>query len=88
MSGIADQPDHMPSTGISNNRTAQYQGNTAGGVELPILAFPGRFLRIWRREAECCHAVESLFRASTRIAAVLCVVLGSNASIAFSTVPH
>ena len=30
------QPDHMPSTGTSNNRTAQYLGNTAGGVGFPI----------------------------------------------------
>ena len=36
MSGTADQPDHVPSTGTSNNRTAQYLGNTAGGVRLPI----------------------------------------------------
>ena len=32
MSENADQPDHMPSTGTSNNRTAQYPGNTADGV--------------------------------------------------------
>ena len=70
MSGTANQPDHMPSTGRSNNRTAQYLGNTAGEVGLPIWAFPGRFLRIWRREAERCHALESLFRASAHIVTV------------------
>ena len=43
MSGTADQPDRVPSTETSNNRTAQNLGNTAGGVGLPILAFPGRF---------------------------------------------
>ena len=47
MSGTPDQPDHVPSTGTSNNRTAQYLGNTAGGVGLPIWAFPGRFQRVW-----------------------------------------
>ena len=36
LSGTADQPDHVRSTGTSNNRTAQYVGNTAGGVGLPI----------------------------------------------------
>ena len=36
MSGTADQPDHVPSIGTSINRTAQYLGNTAGGVGLPI----------------------------------------------------
>ena len=37
-------------------------------------------------EAERCHAVESLFRASARIVAVFHAVLGSNASITFDTV--
>ena len=32
----ADQPDHVPSTGASNNRAVQYLGNTAGRVGLPI----------------------------------------------------
>ena len=27
----ADQPDHVPSTEISNNRMTQYLGNTGGG---------------------------------------------------------
>ena len=36
MSGTADQQDHVPSTGTSNNRTVQYLWNTAGGVGLPI----------------------------------------------------
>ena len=88
MSETADQPDHVPSTGTSNNRTAQYLGNTAGGVGLPILVFPDRFQRVWQREAERCHAVELLFRDSASIAAVLREVLGSNASIAFNTVPQ
>ena len=43
MSGTIDKPDHVPSTGTSNNRTAQYVGNAAGGVRLSIWAFPGRF---------------------------------------------
>ena len=43
MSGTADQPYHVPSTGTNNNRTAQCLGNTAGGVGLPIWAFLGRF---------------------------------------------
>ena len=34
-----------------------------------------------------CHAVESLFRASARIVSAFHAVLGSNASIAFDTVP-
>ena len=45
------------------------------------------FKRIWQREAERCHAVESLFRASARIVAVFRAMLGSNASIASDTVP-
>ena len=36
MSGTANQPDHVPSTGTSNNWTAQHLGNAAGGVGLPI----------------------------------------------------
>ena len=36
MSGTADQPDNVPSTGTSNNRTAQYLGNAAGRVGLPL----------------------------------------------------
>ena len=36
VSGIADQTDHVPSTGTSNNGTAQYLGNTTGGVGLSI----------------------------------------------------
>ena len=36
MSGTADQPDHVPSSGTRNNRTAQYLGNTAGEIGLPI----------------------------------------------------
>ena len=36
---------------------------TAGGVGLPISAFPGRFQRVWQLEAERCHVVESLFDA-------------------------
>ena len=87
MSGTADQPDHVPSTGKSNYRTTQYLGNMAAGVGLPIWAFPGRFQRVWQREAERCHAVESHFRGSARIVAVFRAVLGSNTSIAFDTVP-
>ena len=41
---------------------------------------------IWQREAERCHAVESLFHASARILVIFRAVLGSNASIAFDTV--
>ena len=87
MSGTADQTDHVPSTGTSNNRTAEYLENTAGGVRLSISAFPGRFQRVWHSEAKRCHVVESLFRASVRIMAVFRAVLSSNASIAFDTVP-
>ena len=36
MSKTADQPDHVPSTGTSNNWIAQYLGNTAGAIGLPI----------------------------------------------------
>ena len=36
MIGTADQPEHVPSTGTSNNQTTQYLGNTAGGVGLSI----------------------------------------------------
>ena len=36
MSGTAGERDHVPSIGTSNNRTAPYLGNTAGGVGLPI----------------------------------------------------
>jgi hypothetical protein len=43
MSGIADEPENVPSTEISDNQTSQYLGNMAGGVGLPISAFPGRF---------------------------------------------
>ena len=43
MSETADLPDHVPSTGTSNNRAAQYLENTAGGVGLPIWAFPRKF---------------------------------------------
>ena len=86
MSGNANQPDHVPSTGTSNNRTAQYLGNMAGGVGPPIRAFLGRFSRVWQRLDERRHAVESLFRASARILAAFCAVLGSNASITFDNV--
>ena len=36
MSATADQSDHVPSSGTSNNRTAQYLGNTAGELGLSI----------------------------------------------------
>ena len=57
---------------------------------LPIVSynFCPSFWYVWGREAERCHAVESLFRASARIVAVFRAVLGSNASIAFDTVPR
>ena len=37
---------------------------------------------VWQRDAERCHAVELLFRASARFVAVFRAVIGSNASIA------
>ena len=43
MSGTADQPGHVLSTGTSSIRTEQYLGTTAAGVGLPIWAFAGRF---------------------------------------------
>ena len=46
------------------------QVNTAGGVELPIEAFPGRFSLVLQHGANCCYVTKSLCRVSTRIAAV------------------
>ena len=33
MSENAEQPEHVPLTGTSNNRTARYLGNTVGGED-------------------------------------------------------
>ena len=73
-------------SGTSNNRMARYLGNTAGGLGLSIRAFPGRFQRVWLREDERYHAVESLFCASAHIKAVFRTVFISNLSIVFDTV--
>ena len=48
----------------------------------------GAQIRVWQREDERYHAVESPFRDSPCIVDVFRAVLGSNASIAFDTVPH
>ena len=55
--------------------------NTAGGVELPIEAFPGRFSLVLLHEAKRCHGTKSLCRASTHISAVFLLGLDSNSSI-------
>ena len=72
---------HVPSNGIGENRKGLCQVNTAGGVELPIEAFPGRFSLVLQHEAERCHVTKSLCRVSARIAAVFLLGIDSNASI-------
>ena len=48
--------------------------NTAGGVELPIEAFPGRFSLFLKHGAECCSV-------SARIAVVFLLGVDSNTSV-------
>ena len=60
----------MPSNGISENRKEPCQVNMAGGVELGIEAFRGRFSLVLQHEVERCHVTKSLCRVSARIAAV------------------
>lgn len=77
----AAQPGHVSSDGIGENRKRLYQVNTAGGVELSIEAFPGRFSLILQHETERCHVTKSLCFVSVPIAAVLFLGFVSNASI-------
>ena len=43
----AGQLGRVPSYGMGENRKGLCQVNRAGGVELPIEAFPGRFCNMW-----------------------------------------
>ena len=62
--------------------------NTAGGIELPIEAFPGRFSLVLKHEVERCHVTKSLCRVSAHIAAVFLLGIGSNASIKVDSDPR
>ena len=66
----------MPSNEIGENRKGLCQVNTAGGVEFPIEAFPGRFSLVLQHEVERCHVTKSLCRVSARIAAVFLFRIG------------
>ena len=77
----------MPSNGIGENRKGLCQINTAGGVELPIEAFPGSFSLVLQHEAERCDVTKSLCRVSALIAAVLLLGIDSNASIEVDSDP-
>ena len=55
----------MPSNEIGENRKGLCQVNTAGGVELLIGAFPGRFSLVLQHDAERCH-VKNHFVVSLR----------------------
>ena len=65
---------------MGENRKGLCQVNTAGGVKLPIEAFPGRFSLVLQHGAERCHVKKSLCRVSARIAAVFFLGIDSNAS--------
>ena len=45
---------HVPSNGIGENQKGLCHKNTAGGVEHPIEAFPGRFSLVLQHGAERC----------------------------------
>ncbi|GJQ85698.1 hypothetical protein Trydic_g1828 [Trypoxylus dichotomus] len=77
MSRTADQPDHVPSNGTSDNL-----GNMAGGIGLPISAFPDRLGNV-----KPGVVMLITFRVSARIVAVSRAVLSSIASIEVYTVP-
>ena len=61
--------------------------NTAGGVELPIEAFPGRFLLVLQYKTQRCLVTKSLCRVSARIAAVFLLRIDSNAPIEVDSDP-
>ena len=71
----------MPSNGIGENRKGLCQVNRAGGVEIPIEAFPGRFSLVLQHEAERCHVAKSLCRVSAGIADVFLLKIDSNSSL-------
>ena len=77
----------MPLNGIGENRKGLCRVNTAGGVELPIEAFPGRFSLVLQHEVENCHVTKSLCRISARTTAVFLLGIDSNASIEVDSDP-
>lgn len=76
----------MPSNRIGKNQEL-CQVNTAGGVELPIEAFPGWFSLVLQNEAGGCNVRKSLCHVSSHIAAVFLFGLDSNASFEVNSYP-
>ena len=62
--------------------------NSAGGVELSIEAYLGRFSLVLEHDAERCHVTKSLCRVSVPIAAVFLLGIDSNASIEVDSDPR
>ena len=73
---------------MGENRKRLCQVNTAGGLELPIEAFPDKFSLVLQHEAELCHVTKSLGRISARIATVFHSGIGSNTSIEVDSDPR